>query len=293
MIALNQLSRVGIGTSRAASLGSRLSLPAFTAFLDTATEQGVNLLDTSSFYGSGDAERLIAKGLKVTGHPFFVVTKAGLPYVHAPGWLSPLNQLAKKVTQRAGATGNFTPAYLLRSSALSNRRLGVETADALLLHEPSWDDIAGADPWEGLAKIRQQGLARYTGVSTNDYRVVEAGIGSGQVQLVQTAVAWRSNSAIAALCRAHGIPVIANLALQPYRALQPTFAQQVATIQQMNGLAGMSLVQLLIAAVLAENQADAVLFGTGSLAHLAHNIAALRYVDSLPAALPALNRLLV
>ena len=292
MIALNQLSRVGIGTSRAASLGSRLSLRAFTAFLDTATEQGVNLLDTSSFYGSGDAERLIARGLKVTGHPFFVVTKAGLPYVHAPGWLSPLNQIAKKMKQRAGAIGNFTPAYLLRSTALSNQRLGVETADALLLHEPSWDDLTGDDPWEGLAKIRQQGLARYTGVSTNDYRVVAAGISSGQVQLVQTAVAWRSNSAIAALCRTHRIPVIANLALQPYRTLQPQFARQATAIQHMSGLADISLVQLLIAAVLAENQANTVLFGTSNLAHLVHNIGALRYVSSLPPALPTLNRLL-
>ncbi len=292
MIALNQLSRVGLGTSRAASLGSRTSPAEFAAFLRVATEQGVNLIDTADFYGSGDAERLIGRGLKTTGYPFFVVTKAGLPRVHLPGWLSPLNQIGKKLKQRAGAKNNYSAAYLIASVQKSNQRLGVEAADALLLHEPTWDDVAGADSWDGLATIRRQGLARYTGVSTDDYRVVEAGIRSGQVQVVQTPVAWRAANPIVALCRAHGVPIIANQALRPYRALQPLFAQHQAAIQQLRGLAGISLAQLLIGAVLAEDQADAVLFGTGNRAHLAHNIDSLRYVPSLPPALPAINHLL-
>lgn len=292
MIALDRLSRVGIGTSRVASLGSRLSAGAFTGFLTVATEQGVNLIDTADFYGSGDSERLIGKCLRTTGYPFFVVTKAGLPCVHAPGWLSPLNQIGKKIKQRAGAKSNYTSAYLIDSVQKSNKRLGVEAADALLLHEPSWDDIADADSWDGLATIRRQGLARYTGVSTNDYRVAEEGIRSGQVQVVQTAVTWRSNNPIVALCRTHRIPVLANQVLQPYPALQPAFARQAGAIRQLDGLAEISLVQLLIAAVLAEQQADAVLFGTSNPAHLAHNIDALRYVPGLPSALPRLNQLL-
>ncbi len=292
MISLAQLSQVGIGTSRVASLGSRLSFDVFTHFLTIAAEQGVNLIDTADFYGSGDSERLIGKGLKTTGHSFFVVTKAGLPCVHAPGWLSPLNQIGKKIKQRTGAKSNYTSAYLIDSLQKSNKRLGVEAADALLLHEPNWDDIADADSWDGLAKIRRQGLSRYTGVSTNDYRVVDEGIRSGQVQLVQTSVTWRDDNAIVDLCRAHRIPVIANQVLQSYKTLQPFFAQQADAIRQFDGLANMSLVQLLIAAVLAGKKADTVLFGTSNLAHLAHNIESLRYVSNLPSALPTLTQLL-
>ncbi len=292
MIALNKLSRVGIGTSRAASLGSRTPPAAFAAFLRIATEQGVNLIDTADFYGSGDAERLIGKCLKTTGYPFFVVTKAGLPCVHAPDWLSPLNQIGKKIKQRAGAKNNYSAAYLIGSVQKSNRRLGVEAADALLLHEPTWDDLAGGDAWDGLAAIRARGLARYTGVSTDDLRVVEEGLRRGQVQLVQTPVTWRADNPIVALCRAHRIPLIANQVLQPYKSLQQPFARHQAAIQRLPGLADMSLAQLLIAAVLAENKADAVLFGTGNPAHLAHNIDSLRYVPSLPPALPAINQLL-
>ena len=292
MLSLSEISRVGIGTSQVASLGSRLSAPTFTKLLQAAAEQGVNLLDTSDSYGSGDAERLIAKCLKETRLPFFVVTKAGLPRVHAPGWLSPLNQLAKKVKQRAGARPNFSAAYLLDSVQKSNRRLGVETVAALLLHEPHWDDVAHSDCWEGLAQIRQRGLARYTGVSTDDPRVVEAGLASGQVQLVQAPAAWRTPSPIAALCRARGVPLIGNQVLRDDQTLARKFAQQAPAIHQLPGLAGLSLAQLLIGAVLAEQLADTVLFSASSLDHLTHNIDALRYVPSLPAALPTLTQLL-
>lgn len=292
MISLGQLSQVGIGTSRVASLGSRLSPGAFRTFLTMATGQGVNLIDTADYYGSGDSERLIGRSLKATGYPFFVITKAGLPRVHAPGWLSPLNQVGKKIKQRAGAKPNYTSAYLIDSVQKSNKRLGVEAVDALLLHEPDWDDIADADSWDGLAKIKARGLARYTGVSTNDYRVVEEGIRSGCVELVQTSVSWGVDSDIVALCRAERIPVVANQALTSYKTLQPLFAQRETEIQKLNGLAGMSLVQFLIATVLAERKADVVLFGTSNPAHLSHNIDALRYVSSLPSALPVLNQLL-
>lgn len=294
MITLDKLSSFGIGTSRAASLGSRLSPDFFASLLRLASEQGVNLIDTADFYGSGDSERLIAKTLRATGLPYFVMTKAGLPRVHAPGWLSPLNQIGKKIIQRAGARSNYTAAYLIDSVQKSNKRLCVETADALLLHEPSWNDIADADSWDGLAKIRQQGLARYTGVSSNDYKVVEEGIRSGQVQLVQTATAWEAdgNYSISELCRKHNIPVVGNQAMRPYKSLQEKFTRQAPTIHQLDGLADMSLPQFLLASLLAGKKADSVLFGTSNLTHLAHNIASQRYVAALPPSLSRLNQLL-
>ncbi|AKD54374.1 aldo/keto reductase [Spirosoma radiotolerans] len=294
MITLDQLSSLGIGTSRAASLGSRLSSDFFAGFLRLASEQGVNLIDTADFYGSGDSERLIAKTLSATGLPFFVVTKAGLPCVHTPGWLSPLNQIGKKLKQRAGAKSNYTASYLIESVQKSNNRLRVEAADALLLHEPTWDDIADADSWDGLAKIRQQGLARYTGVSSNDYRVVEEGIRSGQVQLVQTATAWQADGtySIPDLCQKHNIPVIGNQALRPYKSLQEKFKQHETAIHQLDGLATMSLPQFLLASLLADKKVNTVLFGTSNLTHLAHNIASLRYVAALAPSLSRLNQLL-
>ncbi|GAB3024018.1 aldo/keto reductase [Spirosoma pulveris] len=294
MITLDQLSPLGIGTSRAASLGSRLATHDFVEFLRVASEGGINLIDTADFYGSGDAERLISRSVRATGLPFFVVTKAGLPRVHTPGWLSPLNQIGKKIIQRVGAKKNYTSGYLLDSVRQSNKRLRVEAADALLLHEPDWADLADADSWDGLAQIRQQGLARYTGVSTNDYRVVEEGIRSGQVQLVQTAVCWQENgtSPILELCRLHRIPVIANQTLRPFQSLKDTFSRNADAIRQLDGLSKISLPQFLIAAVLAEGKSTSALFGTSNPEHLRHNIDALPYVEPLRPHLSRLNQLL-
>lgn len=294
MITLDQLSPLGIGTSRAASLGSRLAPDFFAGFLRVASEGGINLIDTADFYGSGDAERLIARTLKTTGLPYFVMTKAGLPCVHTPGWLSPLNQIGKKIKQRAGAGNKYTAAYLIESVKKSNKRLQVEAADALLLHEPVWNDIADADSWDGLARIRQQGLARYTGVSSNDYRVVEEGIRSGQVQIVQTAAAWQPDGStpILDLCHTHNIPVVGNQALRPYTSLQDTFAQKAYEIHKLNGLEGMSLPQFLLASLLAGKRTDAVLFGTSNLGHLTHNMESLRYVSALSHSLASITKLL-
>ena len=294
MIALDQLSPLGIGTSRAASLGSRLSVDQFRTFLDVAAAGNVNLIDTADFYGSGDSERLIARGIKATGHQFFVVTKAGLPCVHTPGWLSPLNQIGKKIKQRTGARNNYTAEYLIASVQKSNKRLGVAAADALLLHEPNWEDIADSDSWDGLATIRQSGLARYTGVSTDDYRVVEEGIRSGQVQVVQTPVSWADTRTddILELCRANNIPVIANQVLRPYKSMLDRFRASETAIHQLDGLADISLVQVLIGAVLTGKPVNSILFGTSDAAHLTHNIATLRYTNAVARHLPLLTELL-
>lgn len=150
MISLDQLSRLGMGTSKAGSLGSRMSTRQFSEFLSIAAANQLNLIDTADAYGSGDAERLIRACIGSKAAPFFVITKAGLPYVHTPGWLSPLNQIAKKVKQKAGAKTNFSAAYLIKSLQKSNKRLGVEAADAFLLHEPDWNALSGTDAWEGL-----------------------------------------------------------------------------------------------------------------------------------------------
>lgn len=294
MVLLEQLSSLGIGTSRAGSLGSRLSTAQFGDIVRLASDNRINLIDTADTYGSGDSERLIHKCIAANRSSFFVMTKAGIPLFDTPEWLSPLNQIGKKLKIKAGAKKNYTADYLLNSIRQSNKRLGVEAADAFMLHEPVWSELAGADSWEGLEKIRRAGLARYTGVSTNDYQVVEEGIRSGQVQVVQTAVSWNDSSTdpLIRLCQAHRIPIIGNQVLRPYKSLLTRFAATEPQRSQMAGLEGMSLIQFLIAAVLTEKKVDAVLFGTRDLAHLKHNIASLSYTHTLPRHLTGLNRLL-
>ena len=90
----------------------------------------------------------------------------------------------------------------------------------------------------------------------------------------------------------HGIPVVGNQVLAPYKSLQEKFARQAGAIRQLDGLADISLSQFLIASVLAEKKVNAVLFGTSDRTHLQNNIASMRYVASLSSVLPVINQLL-
>src|SRR5262245_18850041 len=92
-------SRVGLGTSRLASLGSRISFKEAERLLHVSREHGVTLIDTSNAYGSGDSERLVGKIVARNRADYFIVTKAGLPQVSLHAALSPLNQLGKKLLQ--------------------------------------------------------------------------------------------------------------------------------------------------------------------------------------------------
>src|SRR5262249_44220376 len=49
-----EVSLLGLGTSRLASLGSRTSVRAAGNLLDAATDAGINLIDTADTYGSSD-----------------------------------------------------------------------------------------------------------------------------------------------------------------------------------------------------------------------------------------------
>jgi pyridoxine 4-dehydrogenase len=282
MIELDAISQIGLGTSRAASLGRRLNAMQFERLSLLMEGAGQNLIDTSDFYGSGDAERLVGKSIAKRREKFFIVTKAGLPVVHLPGFLSPANQVAKKIKQRLSGKPDFSRNNLMKRLELSLRRLGVDAVDAFLLHEPDNGDLTD-DSWKALGQIRERGWARYTGISTNDVQAVRRGLESGEVQVVQTFAAWGrpSTDEIPALCRVAGIPLMLNRVLDPMLDLRESYSTREAKIGKIPGLEGMSCVQFLMAAALVEKRADTVLTGTLKEDHLEHNLRALDYVEPL------------
>jgi len=294
MISLEEISRIGIGTSNVASLGRRVSPSVFGTMLEVAAAAGSNVIDTSDFYGSGDAEHLIRKAACGISTPFFIITKAGLPMVALPGWLSPLGQVLKKLKQKAGGRRDYSAGHLIPSLQRSNRRLGRDAVDAFLLHEPSWDDVRNTDSWEGLAAARNQGLARFTGVSTNDLKVVEEGIRSGQVQLVQTFAAWgdAANDPIPKLCKQHNIPVIINRVMDPFAGISARFASAEKAIHGLEGLDGITCPQFLIAGAIVEKEASTALTGTLKIDHLKQNLRAAGYVEPLTRHLQTVRTLL-
>ncbi|MGI8584566.1 MAG: aldo/keto reductase [Chitinophagaceae bacterium] len=294
MISIDKLSNLGLGTSNVASLGRKISFKYYKETIATAKDAGINVIDTADTYGSGDSERLIGKCLKENRSSFFIITKAGIPYTHSAEWLFPLNQIGKKVKQKLGYRTNYSSTYLIKSINLSIKRIGTNYVNAFLLHEPNYTDLENTDCWKGLEKIRKTGLAEYTGVSTNDYKVVEEGIRAKQVQLVQTSVSWDDKSSpIIDLCHENQIPVIANQVLRPYKSLIQKFMQKEKYIHELEGLSQISLIQFLIAYILVEKTVASVLIGTGNIEHLNHNINSVNYTASLKHHLDYIKNVLI
>src|SRR5580700_1104630 len=131
-----EVSVLGLGTSRLASLGTRHSRRDVARLLDTASEQGVNFIDTADTYGSGACERLL--GVLLRGQPerFTIATKGGLGGVDLPVPLRPLNQLLKARLRRTGRAMAFDPIVIARRIDGSLRRLRRDAIDLYFLHDP-------------------------------------------------------------------------------------------------------------------------------------------------------------
>ncbi len=277
----HNMSQLGLGTGRLASLGSKLTAAQRTTLIHTALDNGIRVLDTADTYASGDSERAIATALKDRQRDdCFLITKAGFSHVALPAMLSPLNQVGKKLVQKLSPGRNFSKAYLLRSIERSLKRLGTDHVDAFLLHAA----VAGeptSETWEALEQIRAKGMSRATGLSSSDLRLVQDGLATGQVSIVETPVSLVAprSTAILEICGAHNVPVVANEILKP-QALLKIRATDWNTLLARHGLTSVNTVNLLIAFAAAQPAVATVLVGTTSVEHLIKNLGALPLISS-------------
>ncbi|QJD94402.1 aldo/keto reductase [Mucilaginibacter robiniae] len=271
----------GLGTSHIASLGSAISLNEAHALFRKAFELQVNLIDTADTYGSGDAERLIARATQdqELKNYFFIVTKAGFRHLALPAFMSPLNQIGKKVLQKIVPQKNFSPQYLECSLHRSLKRLKTDNVGAFVLHEPLAGDYVPDESWRALERIREKGMAQLTGISSGDEQVVSAGIHSGQVQLVETPVSYcvPGSAVILNLCQQNNIPVIANQVFLPLNVISPAILIKIRQLLPAYGLEDTSLREIMIGYAQRKPAVKCVLFGTRKAAHLAHNAAAVNH----------------
>ena len=113
--------------------------------LEAALASGVNLVDTSSNYMLGDSERLIGEVLASSGVPrdeIVVVSKIG--YVQGPNLdLAQQREAAgqpfpEMVKYMDGCWHCISPEFLEDQLGRALDRLGLETIDVLLLHNPEY-----------------------------------------------------------------------------------------------------------------------------------------------------------
>jgi len=110
-------------------------------------EAGVNFVDTAPIYGDGHSEEIIGRALRGCRDQWVVCTKGGHGATNGVAW------------------SDFSKARLLSQIDESLRRLQMSHVDVYLLHGPSREDVKRGECLEALRVIREQGKARFVGVS--------------------------------------------------------------------------------------------------------------------------------
>ncbi|MFZ4715055.1 MAG: aldo/keto reductase [Bacteriovoracaceae bacterium] len=178
---LNKLSPLGFGSYRVSIKSSKNK-----EALKMALELGVNLIDTSANYTDGDSERLIGEVLKENPTlDAFIMTKAG--YIQGKNLyeLERLNREGKALDDLVNLTPNLKhsihPEFLQNQLDLSLQRLGRESIDGFLLHNPEYffDQDGEQDPNVYYSRIKmaftfleekvKEGKIKHYGISSNTF----------------------------------------------------------------------------------------------------------------------------
>ena len=123
---------------------------------------GIDTVITADTYGQGEADRLLGRALEgvrasefcavgAMGHDFHAASARGrgLPPLHRPALRGP-----------DGYAG-----YLRMATEQSLERCGVDRFDVLLLHNPDRTGYTSEAVWDGMAALRDEGLAGAIGVA--------------------------------------------------------------------------------------------------------------------------------
>ena len=117
------------------------------ATLERAIELGVTFWDTADFYGNGENERLLARGLRNRRRDIFIATKFGF-----------------KPTPENPFSVDASPAYMRIAVEASLRRLGIETIDLYYAHRV--DPLVPVEETVGaMSDLVKEGKVRYLGLS--------------------------------------------------------------------------------------------------------------------------------
>jgi hypothetical protein len=133
------VSPVGFGSYRV-----HVDVPMHRQALDEALRAGVNLVDTSANYTDGGSERLLGAGLRglveagtLAREAVVVVTKIG--YMQGEALAHGRRRGYPDVVEYQPECWHcIHPEYLADQLATSRARLGLETVDVLLLHNPEY-----------------------------------------------------------------------------------------------------------------------------------------------------------
>ena len=255
------VNRLGFGAMRVTGpgiWGQPANREDAKAVLRRLLDLGVNFIDTADSYGPEVSEDLIADALHPYPDDLVIATKGGLVRGGPNRW-SP----------------NGRPEHLIAACEGSLRRLKLEQIPLYQLHAPDpkvpYDESVGA-----LVTLKEQGKIRHIGLSNVDEQRIRQAQRLTPVVSIQNRynVDERGSESIVDLCEQEQM---AFLPWAPIRA-----ADRSTPVGAIAGRLGASPHQVALAWLLARSPAMLPIPGTGSVAHLEENVAA---VDvTLPAA---------
>ncbi|WP_456388784.1 aldo/keto reductase [Profundibacter sp.] len=171
-----QVSPLGLGCSKIASLSTRATPAQIDRLLNMAWDGGVRFFDTADIYGQGDSERKLAAIAARQGA--VICTKAGLALTASQTAVRLIKPVmrpllarmrgARKVAANARAASeihDLDRQRLTKRLEQSLRRLRRDQVDIFLLHSPPRDALRDGALFDLLDQFRARGLAHAVGVS--------------------------------------------------------------------------------------------------------------------------------
>jgi len=136
--------------------------------IDAALDLGVNFFDTADVYGGGHSEELLGRAMKGRRDRFIVATKIG--------W--------QGFNDEKDCSAYDSPAKLVAGVETNLRRLGTDYVDLIQYHvdfrEPSMEAVV-----EGFQKLQSDGKVRAYGLSTSDFKYLQAFNQDGKMSTLQ------------------------------------------------------------------------------------------------------------
>jgi pyridoxine 4-dehydrogenase len=244
------VNRMGFGAMRITGpgiWGDPADREVAKAVLRRVVELGINFIDTADSYGPAVSEELIAEALHPYPDDLVIATKGGLERTGPNQW--PMNG---------------RPEHIKQVCEESLRRLRLDQIPLYQQHRPDpavpYEETIGA-----LVELKEQGKIRHVGVSNVDeghLRIAQAMVPVVSVQNRYNVTDRRSESMLD-LCEQE------DIAFLPYSPVQDF--EDNAVVAETAARHGVTVMQVVLAWLLARSPMMLPIPGTGSVAHLEEN----------------------
>jgi D-threo-aldose 1-dehydrogenase len=189
------VSRLGLGTNPLGGLFEPIAEDDAVAVVRAAWDAGLALFDTAPVYGYGNAERAVGRGLAdVPRDSVTVTTKVGRLLLDDGPSADEDRMVLYEGLQLYRGTPAVRPFWdfsydgAMRSLEASLDRLGLDSVDALYIHDPDDHVDEAADGcYRAVAALRDQGVIGAIGAGSNSDRALVAMLERCQLDCVLVA----------------------------------------------------------------------------------------------------------